>query len=459
MYQKITTTTRRFRKTAIIVIAAIFIAGAADAQNIAKTAKPLNLNEQYELKLADDSKSTSDFKIVVNEEGNLTISFETFADNAYATLFSKDGSSLKPIKSDVVSGNSYYTSLRWANRTYSYGLVLSWNTTTQQFKGNFTWELEAGTYYLRASRSTKGLSSAKLSIFLESKASIEKKLQEQKAEQERQLQAQKAKEERAAILALIGFGAFIILMIVIAIRSNKKANERRKEYQPIFDKIFKERGFSATEIIWTNCQYKIKEYEKVNNIVFGLKNSTLSFFGGGSTMVKFEIKDEKVAFYNIAAVPNWRKLIKENGDFLLSDGSVAKTLFPNNDNYKFRHLFDIPIHNIEDFEGTQKGKEVELLIEYSEDNFVKLSPVCGNVNPKIEIINEIIGALNKIMENNTLSKAKISTINDKISEAIKEDGRITTKRQLKILGAVVGTAVAIGGAAAASGARNWSKDR
>ena len=63
------------------------------------------------------------------------------------------------------------------------------------------------------------------------------------------------------------------------------------------------------------------------------------------------------------------------------------------------------------------------------------------------------------MENNTLSKTKISTINDEICNAIKEDGKITTKRQLKILGAVAGTALAIGGAAAASGARNWRDDR
>jgi len=133
---------------------------------IAKTAQPLNLNEKYKLKLADDSQGTSDFKIVTTEDGNLTISFETFAEETYVTLFNEDGLSLEPAKRDVVSGESYYTTLRWANNTLSQGLALSWNTTIEKFKGSFTWKLDAGTYYLRTSRSTKGLSSVNLLIAL-----------------------------------------------------------------------------------------------------------------------------------------------------------------------------------------------------------------------------------------------------------------------------------------------------
>jgi len=61
--------------------------------------------------------------------------------------------------------------------------------------------------------------------------------------------------------------------------------------------------------------------------------------------------------------------------------------------------------------------------------------------------------------NGTLSYPKIYKANRAINDAYKKDAKITEKRNLKILGAVVGTAVAIGGAAAAAGARNWSKDR
>lgn len=400
-------TTKKVGKTTIIAIVAIFIAGTANAKsNIAKTAKPLNLNEMYELKLADDTKGTSDFKIVITEDGNLTISFETFAKEAYATLFNKDGS-LEPVKSDVVSGQSYYTNLRWADKTYSQGLVLSWHTNTEQFKGNFIWELNAGTYYLRASRSTKGLSSANISVSFKNKTLIEEELQIQQAETERQLQLQKAEQERQALLTLIVFGVFIVLIIVFYIRSKLKAKERKKYYQPVFAEIFKEQGFSATDIIWTNCQYKVKDCEVVNNIVLGFKNGVVSFFGGGSSMIKFEAKDERVVFYNIATVSNWEKLLKEDSDFLLSDGSVAKTLFLKND--KFRHLFDIPIYNIKDYGKKLKGKDVEIFIECY-DNLIKLSPFCGNIEPKNEIMTAIISALNKIIENGMLSKIKISVV-------------------------------------------------
>ena len=455
MSQKIKTTIRKFWNTAIIALVAVFIAGAANAQsNIAKTAKLLNLNEQYELNLADDTKSTSDFKIEVSENGNLTITFETFANNAYATLFNKDGTSLEPIKSDVVSGNSYYTSLRWANNTYSQGLVLSWDANTEQFKGSFVWGIDAGTYYLRSSRSPEGLSSAKLSISLESKTQIEERLQAQKAEQERQLQAQKA--GRAALLTLIGLGAFIVLMIVIAIRSHQKAKERKKEYQPMFVNIFKEKGLSSTDIMWTNCKQIIRKNTReyiVNNIVFGVKNDILSVFGGGSWRVNFGVEDEKIAF----GMPKWKRLLKETDDILLSDGFVAKILFPKKEEKKFKHLFDIPISNIEIIEGKERGKKIELFIEYS-DNLVTISPYCNNNITAIETANTIIDVFDKMM-NGTLSKAKIYKANLTINDAFKKDAKITEKRNLKILGAVVGTAVAIGGAAAVSGARNWSKDR
>jgi len=205
MYQKNKTTLKKTGKTAITVVIAIFIAGAANAQkNIAKTAKQLNLNEEYELKLADGTKGTSDFKIVTTEDGNLTILLETFAENTYATLFNEDGSSIEPIKSDVISGEGYYRDLHWANRTSSQGLVLSWNTTTEKFKGVFTWKLDAGTYYLRTARSTKGLSTVNLSISLKNKTLIEEELQIQQAEQERQLQIQKAKEKKRTLFTIIG---------------------------------------------------------------------------------------------------------------------------------------------------------------------------------------------------------------------------------------------------------------
>jgi len=275
----------------------------------------------------------------------------------------------------------------------------------------------------------------------------------------------------AAIVLLVGYNMFkdgerfsvlfavtiISSYFLIFIHSYQKAKERKKEYQPVLVEIFKKRGFSATDITWTNCQYKPKNYGAVNNIVFGVRNGILSFFGGGTAMVKFETKDGKGAF-SISRVLSWRKLLKENDDLFLYDGETAKRLFPKKEESQFRHLFDISINEIEDFEGKQIGNKVELLIDCS-DNLIKLSPVCNNIDPKIDTVNVLIGALNKIMENNTLSKTKISTINDEINEIINEDGRITGKKQLRTLGKVAGGALLIAGGAAALGARTWSRDR
>jgi len=141
-------------------------AAADTVGGIAKTAIPLNLNANYKLQLADNSQGYSDFKIVTPTDGNLFLSIETFAESAYVALFNENGLSLEPTKNDAISGNSYYTNLRWAGNINSQGLVLSWNTTVEKFKGSFTWKLDAGVYYLRASRSTKGLSSINLSIYL-----------------------------------------------------------------------------------------------------------------------------------------------------------------------------------------------------------------------------------------------------------------------------------------------------
>ena len=415
MYQKVKTTTREFWKTAIIVVVTIFLAGAASAQN--KQSDIVGVWDGW----CEANQGKAKLKLTINDDmsGMFEITNMPGMSNVFPGRYS--------IVVDYYNGSYLIIGKEWVER---HPMCVFLNLIGKIKNEKFNGKTEQGKQFK-----------------LERIATAQQ-LQEQQTEQEKQLQAQKAKQEKDTLFIFIGLGAFIILVIVIAIRSQLKANERRKEYQPIFVEIFKERGFSATDIIWTNCQYKIKDYVGVNNIVFGVKNGVLSFFGGGTSMV------------------NWRKLLKENGDFLLSDGSVAKTLFPKHDNYKFRHLFDIPIHSIENFEGKQKGKEVELLIEYSDDSLGKLLPDCGNVNPNIEIINAIIGAFNKIMENNTLSKTRISIINDEICEAIKEDDDMTRSKQNQqnkqtsgCIGGIFLLILSIVTFGAVSGVRNWSNDR
>ena len=254
-------------------------------------------------------------------------------------------------------------------------------------------------------------------------------------------------------LYFIGCVAISVIMGIIY----RKMEERKKMCQPYLIKIFKKQDFAATEIIWTNCRYKMDDDESIYNIVLGIKNNTLSFFGGGSSMAIFQRKNEK-AIFSTEIVHFFGKLLKADDDFLLFNSQVAYRLFPNN-REKFRHLLDIPLDKIEDIHAQQIGKELELTIEYAGDNFIKLLPACKNINPKIEIVNMLIDSLVKVMENDTLSKARIAMINDKMFDIVKNDFLMTGKRYLKNAGAVLGGAAAIGGLAAGLGARGWSRDR
>jgi hypothetical protein len=133
---------------------------------IAKTAEPMKVGENISLRIA--SERYSDLEIVTPTDGNLTLSFETFAENTYIALFNTDGIALRPPKDGIISGRVNYA------RSGGYGepinsfraenvLWCQWNSTVERFKGSFTFKLDAGTYYLRIIRSQTGLSTVNLS--------------------------------------------------------------------------------------------------------------------------------------------------------------------------------------------------------------------------------------------------------------------------------------------------------
>ncbi|MDR0873584.1 MAG: hypothetical protein LBN27_09020 [Prevotellaceae bacterium] len=270
---------------------------------------------------------------------------------------------------------------------------------------------------------------------------------------------------------------FIILIPVIlvcvaiwaTIKQNKKNKERQKEYQPVLDKMFKERGFGATDIIGTDCKQILNsgwgDDAQVHNIVLSVKNGVVSFFGGGGPPIDglratlhTNTTDKKIVFKDTVHKPDWEKLLlKGNFDFYI-DGSVD-TLFPEKNNkIWFRHLFDIPIENIVEVSGKQIGKNVEVDIECT-DRLIKLSSYCKNEAFKIDTINIILDAFGRIVNEGTLSQVKISSINNDIVDIIKEDAKLTVKKQYKVAGAIAGAVVAVGVGAAVSGSRNWSREQ
>ena len=136
---------------------------------IAKTARQtLEIGKNYKLKIEPTNNIIfpdvfNDFKVVTPEDGSLTIMLETFAETTKVSLFNEKGISLEPASEDVISGSSVKSWGTWQNNPV---LTLQWNTTSEKFIGSLTWKLDAGTYYLRISRSQKGLSTANLSLGL-----------------------------------------------------------------------------------------------------------------------------------------------------------------------------------------------------------------------------------------------------------------------------------------------------
>jgi len=161
---------QKFYLTALCLL--IIGAGNGYAQNsIAKTARQtLRVGESYKLKIESTDnvwypKVYNDFKVVITEDGSLTLSIETFAEMTKVALYNVNGVSLKPTLNDVISGNSHWNYL---NNLVSQdrAFVLNWNATVEKFAGSFTYKLDAGTYYIRIARSETGLSNCNLTLTL-----------------------------------------------------------------------------------------------------------------------------------------------------------------------------------------------------------------------------------------------------------------------------------------------------
>jgi len=137
------------------------------AVGIAASAKEcIEIGNTY--RLDTSSERFVDLKVVIPEDGNLTLSLETFAEKTWFTIFDKSGKSFDPSISKIVNG-------RRASSTIDRGMKISfnrgdkfvpcgWNVTGQTFTGNYTFTLDAGTYYVRILRGLQGLSKAHLSV-------------------------------------------------------------------------------------------------------------------------------------------------------------------------------------------------------------------------------------------------------------------------------------------------------
>ena len=256
----------------------------------------------------------------------------------------------------------------------------------------------------------------------------------------------------------------IILGVIVIRHIVRKDKARTKKSQPIFNEIFKQQGFSATDVICTNCYQIIRRntYEYiVHNVVIGVKDNTLSFFGGGSKRVGCGIIDKKILFFDNDSEYyfDWmgRRTIGQPEDMLLFDVRTARVIFPKAEEKKFRYLFDIPIDNIESIEGMERSQRIEIFIEHSGE-LLTLVPYCKNSVMALETANTICVTLEDVMKN-TLASTKIYKTNLAITNTFEKDKEIRRQEKLGMIRKVVSGTILVGGAATGAGFYNWKKDR
>ena len=118
----------------------------------------LTIGKKYKLTIG--SEVFSDFKIIIPQKGNLTLTLESFAQCTFFALFNEDGASLNPIMKEIIAGEDHNGYCPVPN--YSRGLgdngarfsqndkvmLCYWSTSVKKSKGNYTFNLNAGTYYL-----------------------------------------------------------------------------------------------------------------------------------------------------------------------------------------------------------------------------------------------------------------------------------------------------------------------
>jgi len=222
---------------------------------------------------------------------------------------------------------------------------------------------------------------------------------------------------------LMIIGVIVLIYYLFIIRPEKKVKCKIKQMEKEFKEIIIPKyGFSREKLIETYSRRCVDGgyCNKYKFILFG-------------------VKDRKIIFFE--------------GSYMISSYSCYNRL------YEIKHLFDIPIENIETVGGKQRGNIIELIIERSDDKIIKLSPYCTNVGVQVEIVNTLIDAFGKLLNNGMMTEIQISNTNSEIHDTLKEKEKNADIQALKTIGKVVGGTAIITGGAAALGVRNWSRDR
>jgi len=236
--------------------------------------------------------------------------------------------------------------------------------------------------------------------------------------------------------------AWIALLLFVALWYFKK-----KGKQTQLDEIFQEKGFSNTELIFTRGSlsptgnFTSSGLEKPTfNILIGVKDGVLSFFGGG--------------YLGMLTIENGAVILNAKADLMPVNKIVNAILHPKMNN-KIRHLFDMPISDIAEIMPYQKSKDVVVLdiLEKSD----KRTRLCFHYwtlkTFNIALANIMMSAFEQILETGSISKGKISQINEKIQDASEAGNDEALRNIFKGISTVVLVGGVIAGVTAAAVSR------
>lgn len=202
-------------------------------------------------------------------------------------------------------------------------------------------------------------------------------------------------------------------------------------------KTFQDKGFATTELIATRGSIsptgifdKWKGLENpIFNIIIGVKDGKLSFFGGG--------------YLGMLTVKSGAVAVEKS---YLNVLSVEKK--------DFSHLFDIPISEIARIVPTQ-GKNIVILDIFEKSD--KRTRLCFHYMTldalNIGLANILMGAFEIILETESISNVRISQINEDIQAACKAGNEEALKTILKAAGAIILVGAVVAGATAAAVSR------
>ena len=176
------------------------------------------------------------------------------------------------------------------------------------------------------------------------------------------------------------------------------------------NEIFQTKGFSNTELILTGGaisptgNFTPSGLENPTyNILVGVKDGILSFFGGG--------------LINTLTIKNGAVSLTNPLKGIL--GKIIDSILHPKKDKEIKHLFDIPISNIVEIVPQQKNDGYVVLNICEKSN--KVTKLCFHYwhlkAYNIAVSNILMKVFEEILETRSISKAKISLINEDIQEA------------------------------------------